>query len=97
MRVRVRVLLVIRGRPEAKEHAHHIGQTKALVGVLLVTAGTNEEASSPAPPRVSHLFDNHSSVRSFMNQDSQKSVLHFICDCLAYDDLLANGVGGTAF
>ncbi len=32
-----------------------------------------------------------------MNQDSQKSVLHFICDCLAYDDLLPNGVGGTAF
>ena len=47
--------------------------------------------------KFSHLFDNHSSVRSFMNQDSQKSVLHFICDCLAYDDLLANGVGGTAF
>ncbi len=42
--------------------------------------------------KFSHMFE-HQSVRTFMNQDSQKGVLRFICDCLAYDSLLADTLG----
>ena len=38
----------------------------------------------------SHLFQGHHTLRSFMNQDCQVDVLHFICQCLDYDALLAN-------
>jgi len=41
---------------------------------------------------ISQLFE-HQSVRTFMNQVSQKGVLHFICDCVAYDSLLADTLG----
>ena len=35
-------------------------------------------------------FIDHHSVRSFMNQVSQRDVLHFVCDCLDYYSLLAD-------
>ena len=40
--------------------------------------------------KFSVLFINHHSVRSFMNQVSQRDVLHFVCDCLDYYSLLAD-------
>ncbi len=36
------------------------------------------------------LFLSHLSVRSFMNQDSQRDVLHFVCECLDYCSLLTD-------
>jgi hypothetical protein len=42
------------------------------------------------------LFEGRQTVRGFMNQDSQKGVLHFICDCLDHDLLLASLVGAVA-
>ena len=40
--------------------------------------------------KFSVLFIDHHSVRSFMNQVSQRDVLHFVCDCLDYYSLLAD-------
>ena len=40
--------------------------------------------------RFSVLFLGHHSVHSFMNQVSQRDVLHFVCDCLDYYSLLAD-------
>ena len=42
------------------------------------------------------LFEEQQTVRGFMNQDSQKGVLHFISDCLDHDLLLASLVGAVA-
>ncbi len=36
------------------------------------------------------LFLGHLSVRSFMNQDSQRDVLQFVCDWLDYYPLLTD-------
>ncbi len=42
------------------------------------------------------LFEEQQTVRGFMNQGSQKGVLHFRCGCLDHDFLLASLVGAVA-
>ncbi len=41
--------------------------------------------------RYAHLFDGFDTMRSFMNQASQKDVMNFISDCLDCDAQLVGG------
>ena len=54
----------------------HVGDEKHLIFDCPAFAFLREHHA--------RLFVEQQTVRGFMNQDSQKSVLHFICDCLEH-------------